>query len=118
MAMRAVRGARTVAQRRQAGVSILSVVVTLLVASILVLGAARAALELSATQGGTSDGQALNQINKALGAFVTDSARANAIRTGGTISGVANPMEPTVAELQALGLLSGNMRTTPSGSIT
>lgn len=99
----------------QRGVSALSVIVSLLVAAVLLVGATRSALEISVTQGGTSAGQALNQINKALGAYVTDSTRAEAIRAGGAIPGVANILAPTVAELQSLGLLSGIMNTSPSG---
>lgn len=104
---------RVARPRLQHGSMLLGAVITLLIASVLLIGTVRSNLERASTQAGAATGQAVYDINKALGSFITSTSNSAAIQTGGSIPGVANPLAPTVQELQALGLLNAQMNPTP-----
>lgn len=99
---------------RQRGNVMVGVIIAILVVALLSIWYSRVAVERSKTQAGETYGQAWRDINDALGSYITDSARAQSIRSSSTIVGVANILSPTIAELQTLGLFSGStVRTTP-----
>jgi len=99
---------------KQRGNAIVGVIIAILVVALLSIWYSRVAVDRSKTQAGETYGQSVRDINDALGLYITNTTRAQALRTGGTIAGVANIMAPTVAELQGLGLFgSANVRTTP-----
>ena len=99
---------------RQRGNMQLGVVIALLVMAVLMIGAIKIAIDRANGQAGTAQGQSLLNINKALGSYITNSTNLIALQTGGTIPGVANPMAPTVSELQGLGYLNATTSTVPA----
>lgn len=99
---------------RQRGASLIQTLVAMLVFSLLLASFARERIQTATLQAGEAQGSSLAEINKALGLYITATANSQALRSGSAIAGVANPMSPTLSELQALGFLSANMNTSPA----
>lgn len=99
---------------RQRGNLLLGAIIAVLVLSVLMVGLVRTNIERAATNSGAAQGQTLLNINRALGQYITDSNNSLALQRNQSIPGVAQIYAPTIAELQALGYLIGNVNPVPA----
>jgi hypothetical protein len=89
-----------------------SVSVALLAASIAMVGSARSSINAFNTSVGKNIGNQLQTVLTGLDAYIQNNY--SALASSQSVAGVANANAPTVAELQALNLLSAGVPTKPS----
>jgi hypothetical protein len=97
---------------RQLGYYLLGVSLALLAASIAAMGSARSSINAFNTSVGKNIGNQLQTVLTGLDAYIQSNY--SALASSQSVAGVVNANAPTVAELQALNLLSAGVQTKPS----
>jgi len=96
---------------RQDGYTATAMIAMLAIGGILTAGTARHTLSVTSESQGQTYGTALAGVNKAVGTYTVLNYKA--LIEGTAIAGVANPLQPTVQELNALGLPNAVVNPTP-----
>lgn len=97
--------------QKQQGYTATAMVIMLAVAGIVTAGTARHTINTAAENQGAAYGKILADINNAVGNYQVNNY--HALVYGTAVTGVVNPLVPTVQELQSLGLLNANINPTP-----
>ncbi len=99
---------RQLKRKGQKGISLLAVAIALAVVSVITVGLTRGKLTRVEQSAGATFGYSVNQVSQAVDNY-RGSNLATLVTANPVVPGVANPMAPTIAELQATGYLSGSV---------
>jgi len=102
---------KTMPSNRQDGYTATAMIAMLAIGGILTAGTARHTLSVTSEAQGQTYGTALAGVNKVVGTYTVLNYKA--LIEGTAIAGVANPLQPTVQELNALGLSNAVINPTP-----
>lgn len=97
--------------KKQSGYTATAMVAMLAVGGVITAGAARHTLTAVSESQGVAYGTTLASLNKSVGTYTV--LYYKPLIDGTPIAGVANPLQPTVQELGALGLLNAELNPTP-----
>ena len=98
------RPRRRQTKQQQRGAALMWVMISLVIFSIPLIASARSDARKAVAASGAAIGQQMLDINKALGSYSANTSVVTALRATpmGVVSGIANILSPTVAELKSL----------------